>query len=204
MFGKARGEYSRIAEDGNVDPIAFVGTRSQSSKWRTCPTRRAGALVIGFVTLIFISSTILVLSVVELPTILRKMHYEVYGDACCGGLGGWRDFEDTSSALAGPELDERQTLPELFFSSECAEAWVAEGVLCDQMKKGYISREMREALKLSTVHTWVNGSDERLQEWKQILSDQQSYSPAIRNRPGDLARHFRYICQNLTGFTGTN
>ncbi|KIM72381.1 hypothetical protein PILCRDRAFT_741928 [Piloderma croceum F 1598] len=50
---------------------------------------------------------------------------------------------------------------------------------------------MRNALRMSIIHTWVNGSDKRLHAWKEALVKKNRPIFVISKAPGVAGRHFR-------------
>lgn len=112
---------------------------------------------------------------------------------------GWHLFNLSWPSDRILNYKERPTLTESFFSLECAEAWIARGTLCDEMMHRTISHDLQNSMKISTVHTWVNGSDAQFSLWKQtIIENDFGITPDSRKRPvGNVARHFRYCSSPL-------
>jgi hypothetical protein len=194
MNGKDdRGAYDLLIEEGN-----YSGTRPRSDGTRL--PLSAGRIrcslfaAVGILLLVSIISSIIVLLTVGRPDSMLEELKPSPLDQELPFDNSWRFIPTTASALAPLDTTERPTLSEAFFSPECAEAWVATGTLCKQIIEGKITAEMRNALKLSIIHTWVNGSDERLIAWKEAVVQGQP-PPTMRGkkRPGDAARHFRYL-----------
>lgn len=147
-------------------------------------TRRQLFGAVGVLILISILTSIVILKDITQPGALNELDFELFNYLHDGSSLGWQIFNLTSSALAPLQNNNRPTLAEILFVPECAEAWIATGILCDQIAKGEIPVNIQKALKISTVHTWVNGSDQRLQDWKEALAPP-------RTRIGDSTRHFR-------------
>lgn len=184
-----RGDYN-LLEEGNR-----AGTRPNSDGTRPwlCPgrVRRPLLAAVGLLLSVSLVSSIISLLNVGWPRLtLEDLELDILDEEPLGE--GWRFIHATASALAPLDITERPTLSETFFTPECAETWIAAGTLCNQMSKGKIPQDMRNALKLSIVHTWVNGSDPRLHAWKEAaVKDQRPATMVGKKFPGEAARHFR-------------
>jgi len=103
----------------------------------------------------------------------------------------WRFVPTTGPALGLLNATERPTLAETFFTPKCAEDWITAGTLCKQITQGVITHNTRNALRMSIIHTWVNGSDKRLHAWKDAIVNSHRPIFTIKKFPGAAARHFR-------------
>lgn len=178
--------------DGN--PGGYRGTRP--SRWSLSNTVYRGGRLCTIVSLVCVLSIISVSSLVfvffdgKYPTTLEELTLDLF-DPVLPTQPGWLLFKAIgSSRVKGGSHKERETLAEAFFSSKCREEWIASGTICKETTHPKFQKSLRDALKLSVVHTWVNGSDEHLMQWKDSLA---AGAPANRlGRPiGDAARHFR-------------
>lgn len=109
-------------------------------------------------------------------------------------LPGWHIVNPLATSSRATDYEDRLTLTQSFFSRECAEAWIATGTICDEITKRVIPHDLQTSMKLSTVHTWVNGSDTQLALWKEfIIKNGSGVALNGWRRPiGNIARHFRY------------
>jgi hypothetical protein len=151
--------------------------------------RRRFLPAVGLLLLVSIlSSTVILFNVGHTGSTLQQELGLVGGES----LGqSWRFVHATGAALAPFNTTERPTLAETFFTPECAEAWITKGALCDQITHGEITHDMRNALRMSIIHTWVNGSDKRLHTWKEMLVKKARPVFVISKAPGVAGRHFR-------------
>jgi hypothetical protein len=138
-------------------------------------------------------SFIVVLSHVGLPSsIFGKLELDSADEESVDQ--SWHIFSATASALAPINSIERPTLAESFSTPECIGAWIATGTLCSRIRGGEIKQDIRRALKLSIIHTWVNGSDQKLLAWKEaVVKGQRPPTTAKIMVPGNAARHFRCL-----------
>lgn len=182
-----RGDYALLVEEGGA------GTRPSSS-CNSCATRPLFWLISIFLIISFTSSIIFVWTFDRPTTVLRELVNVFLDEDWLGG--GWRFIDINRSALeTSAPYKARSTLAETFFTPACAEAWIADGILCDELAMGVISQETIDEMRLSIVHTWVNGTDSRLHEWKEAVFRGQpiTSSPHRVEKPGDAARHFRCV-----------
>jgi hypothetical protein len=187
-----RGEYDFMLEGGTLSgsPSPSNGTRPSISAGRI---RRPLLLAVCLLLLVSLVSSAIVLWHVKLSN-LTLGHLDLNRTEEGVMVGeSWRIINSTACALAPIDTTERPTLAETFSTPECIDAWIATGTLCDRITAGQITKDMRDALKLSIIHTWVNGSDQQLHAWKETVA--KSQRPPSKGRilwlPGDAARHFR-------------
>lgn len=183
-----RGDYNLLERCNRADTrLKSDGTRPLLSAFRMRPPLRAA---VGLLLLVSLLSSVIVLSNIGWLDLTLGFQLNFHDDGSPGR--GWRVVNTTSSALAPHNATERPTLTETFFTPECADAWIATGTLCDQIAKGKLTQEMQNALKLSVVYTWVNGSDSRLNAWKKaVVNGHRTAITAGKKIPGDATRHFR-------------
>lgn len=151
------------------------------------------AMVFFLITLSLISTVVVNLSVNHLAP-LDELKRELYNQSHGEVKQGWQLINTTHATERTLEYVERSTLTQTFLTPECTETWVASGLLCDDAAKRQFAPDLQESLKLSTVHTWVNGSDIQLSSWKSTLFDEQP-TVMVKNRQrypvcGKI-RHFR-------------
>lgn len=202
MEDTEQGQYSHAVEDAiraklRVTHRRYLGTRSLLA-------------VIGVLLLLSILSSVFTFKGIHSGQ-QRELEFDLFDNARATAsrnnqIAGWRVINLTDSAETAPQNTIfRRTLAEAFFTPECAEAWVATGTLCDKLMERGIPLDIQTALKLSTIHTWVNGSDVQLQGWKEALAKGQQSATQARTRIGNLARHFRYRAnyQSMAAYTLT-
>ncbi|KZP14786.1 hypothetical protein FIBSPDRAFT_959374 [Athelia psychrophila] len=109
---------------------------------------------------------------------------------------GWRPFSPSTSAAESAQT-ERATLSQTYFAPEgCLEAWIAQGVLCPALLSPAHRAAHAAELKMSVVHTWVNGSSAALLTAKDAAyleahPPKEKESRAPKSKVGDAGRHFR-------------
>jgi hypothetical protein len=185
-----RGDYDCLLEGGTHSESPSNGTRPSISAGRI---RRPLLLAVCLLLPVSLVSSAIVLWHVKLSN-LTLGHLELDRTDEGGAVGeSWHIINSTTFALAPVDATERPTLAETFSTPECIDAWIATGTLCNRIIAGRITQDMRNALKLSIIHTWVNGSDQQLYAWKEAVA--KSQRPPTKGRvlwlPGDAARHFR-------------
>ncbi|GAA5902129.1 hypothetical protein JCM6882_006708 [Rhodosporidiobolus microsporus] len=76
----------------------------------------------------------------------------------------------------------------------CLDAWVGEGRVCRELEGRFAARKEDE-VKIDVVWTWVNGSESRLAEWREILAEEGEKKDGKKGKKGkngaQVLRHFR-------------
>ncbi|KZP18338.1 hypothetical protein FIBSPDRAFT_863801, partial [Athelia psychrophila] len=106
---------------------------------------------------------------------------------------GWQPFNASRAPvlLVPGEHPAQPTLSQAFFTPQCADLWVSKGELCAALLQKS-SNSGGEALKLSVMHTWVNGSDARLKHARQRANREvlSRITGRVGTIHGNANRHF--------------
>ncbi|KAF7966442.1 hypothetical protein HWV62_38384 [Athelia sp. TMB] len=129
------------------------------------------------------SSLLFILTVEYPPTTLVDPDFE--HAALHDAAPGWRRFApDPAPVLVRPApRTTLQTLTQTLLTPACADLWIARGELCAAL----LARgpdDGADTLKLSVVHTWVNGSDAPLRRARGVAHMEGS------TNAGTAQRHF--------------
>lgn len=222
MGGHERDMYTLMVEEDEQSYSPHKHKHADSSRRHTCCTRRPLFAAACMLLIASIFSTFAIYSRVELhrpdlvleeqdPQVVKlEIEFivpELEVDAVPSATNdGWTLFDASAPALPEAERPadkERPTLGQTFFSPPgCLESWIAQGTLCPALITTNLTpasetARLLDQLKLSIVHTWVNGSDARLSAIKEDVYAATKATVVKGNKftatakPGDAGRHFR-------------
>lgn len=198
-------KYTPLASDDREIGRYAPSTRPLPS-WPRRLLRRIGLLSIpSFFALLFVLIIVSVISffvalfdIEDGITNLQETTLGILSQRGAEVKPGWHMVNLSGVSDRMSNYEERPTLTQSFFSPECGEAWIATGTLCDEIMHRVIPYDLQKSMKLSTVHTWVNGSDTQLSVWKDaIIKNGSGVTLNGWRRPvGNVARHFRYCVRH--------